>query len=250
MLNVAGSLVFWTFLVLTSLALFPLAVVTWALTVAFDPRLVVLHRVTCFWGSLYTWLNPLWPVTVEGRERIQPDRAYVMVANHVSLLDILVLFRLFTHFKWVSKIENFRVPFIGWNMSMNRYIEVRRGSRESVIRMMELCRLALSAGNSIMMFPEGSRSADGRLKPFKPSAFELAVEAGSPVLPIVLQGTARALPTRGFVLRGRHLIRIRILDEIASDGFDPLELTDHVRTVIARELGEPAPAERLQASAR
>ncbi len=250
MLNVAGSLVFWAFLVLTSLALFPLAVVTWALTAAFDPRLVLLHRLTCFWGSLYTWLNPFWPVTVEGREHIRPDCAYVMVANHVSLLDILVLFRLFTHFKWVSKIENFRVPFIGWNMSMNRYIEVRRGSRESVIRMMELCRLALSEGNSIMMFPEGSRSENGRLKPFKPSAFELAIEAGSPVLPIVLEGTARALPKRGFVLRGRHPIRIRILDEIASAGFDPLGLTEHVRTVISRELGEPAPAERLQASAR
>ncbi len=250
MLNVAGSLVFWAFLVLTSLALFPLAVVTWALTAPFDPRLVLLHRFTCFWGSLYTWLNPLWPVTVEGRERIQPDRAYVMVANHVSLLDILVLFRLFTHFKWVSKIENFQVPFIGWNMSMNRYIKLRRGSRESVIRMMELCRSALSEGNSIMMFPEGSRSEDGRLKPFKPGAFELAVEAGSPVLPIVLEGTARALPKRGFVLRGRHPIRIRILEEIAPAGLDPLQLTDHVRTVIARELGEPVPAERLEASAR
>ena len=77
----------------------------------------LLHRFTCFWASLYTWCNPVWRVRVEGREKIRPDATYVMVANHQSFLDILVLFRLFRHFKWVSKIEKFRVPCIGWNMS-------------------------------------------------------------------------------------------------------------------------------------
>ena len=99
------------------------------MTVLFDRRLVLLHRFTCFWASLYTWLNPAWRVRIEGREKIRPRTAYVMVANHQSLLDILVLFRLFTHFKWVSKIENFRVPCVGWNMSLNRYIKLRRGDR-------------------------------------------------------------------------------------------------------------------------
>ena len=93
----------------------------------FDRRLVLLHRFTCFWASLYTWCNPAWQVTVEGCDKIRPGTTYVMVANHLSLIDILVLFRLFRHFKWVSKIENFKVPFIGWNMRLNRYIELRRG---------------------------------------------------------------------------------------------------------------------------
>jgi 1-acyl-sn-glycerol-3-phosphate acyltransferase len=248
MLNAVGSLVFWIFLVVTSVALFPVAVLVWAVTAPLDRRRALLHRFTCFWGSLYTWLNPLWPVTIDGRERVDPQRAYVMVANHLSLLDILVLFRLFTHFKWVSKIENFRVPFIGWNMSMNRYIKLRRGSRESVIRMLEQCRETLTAGSSIMMFPEGTRSADGRMKEFKPGAFELAIETGAPVLPMVIEGTARALPKRGFVLRGRHPIRVRILDEISPAGFGPAELTEHVRTIIAHELGEPGAVEPRRAS--
>ena len=68
-----------------------------------------------------------------------------MVANHLSLLDILVLFRLFRHFKWVSKIENFRIPCIGWNMSLNRYIKLRRGDRESIVQMMEACEKTLRA---------------------------------------------------------------------------------------------------------
>ena len=91
--------VFWAFLTVSSIALFPVAALIWAVTAPFDRRRVWLHRFTCFWGSLYTWLNPAWPVQIEGRERIRPDETYVMVANHLSLLDILVLFRLFTHFK-------------------------------------------------------------------------------------------------------------------------------------------------------
>jgi 1-acyl-sn-glycerol-3-phosphate acyltransferase len=247
MLQRVGSTFFWIFLTTSSIALFPVAVVVWAATTPFDRRLVVLHRFTCFWASLYTWLNPVWPVAIEGRERIRPDETYVMVANHLSLLDILVLFRLFRHFKWVSKIENFRVPCIGWNMRLNRYIELRRGDRESVLRMLRACEETLAAGNSIMMFPEGTRSPDGRMRAFKPGAFELALRCERPVLPIVIRGTADALPKRGFVLRGRHPIHVRVLDAIDPRPFREAgaeALTAHVREMIAKELGEPSAAAR------
>jgi len=188
----------------------------------------------------------VWRVQVEGREKIDPAEAYVMVANHQSLLDILVLFRLFTHFKWVSKIENFYVPCIGWNMSLNRYIKLRRGDKESVDQMMAASEQALREGNPIMMFPEGTRSADGRLKAFKHGAFTLAKRVGAPILPIVVEGTAAALPKRGFVLQGRHAIRIRVLDAIPYARVASLSveaLTEHVRAIIAAELGEPAARE-------
>ena len=236
----AFSTLFWAFLTVSSIVLYPVAVMIWVLTVAFDRRLVVLHRFTCFWASLYTWFNPAWPVTVEGREKIRPDTTYVMVANHLSLIDILVLFRLFRHFKWVSKIENFKVPFIGWNMSMNRYIKLRRGDRESVVQMMEACEKTIGEGNSIMMFPEGTRSSTGEMRPFKPGAFELALKTQTPILPIVIMGSADALPKRGFVLQGRHPIRISVLDPIPYEHFADMsvdELTAHVREVIANELG-------------
>lgn len=239
------SLLFWLFIVVSSLLLFPIALLIWATTVLFDRKLVVLHRFTCFWASLYTWLNPVWRVRIEGRHRIRPGVAYVMVANHQSLLDILVLFRLFAHFKWVSKIENFRVPAIGWNMSLNRYIKLRRGDRQSVERMMHACEKTIAQGNSIMMFPEGTRSPDGRLRTFKDGAFMLAQRTGAPLLPIVVQGTSRALPKRGFVLQGRHQIRIRVLDEIAHATFadKPIAaLTAEVRELIAGELGEATAA--------
>jgi 1-acyl-sn-glycerol-3-phosphate acyltransferase len=239
------SLLFWAFLAISSILLFPIALLIWALTAPFDPRRRLLHRFTCFWASLYTWFNPAWPVEIVGREKIRPEATYVMVANHQSLLDILVLFRIFAHFKWVSKIENFRVPFIGWNMSLNRYIKLKRGDRESVVRMMKECLETLGRGNSIMMFPEGTRSPDGRLRAFKPGAFELARSARTPILPIVLDGTANALPKHGFVLQGRHQIRITILDETPPDAFAGIsveELTERVRSLIAGRLGESAAA--------
>ncbi len=235
-----GSVLFWAFLVVTSIAMFPIAVLVWAVTAPFDRRRRLLHQFTCFWGSLYTWFNPAWRVRVEGREKVRPGVAYVMVANHQSLLDILVLFRLFVHFKWVSKIENFRVPFIGWNMVLNRYVKLRRGDKQSIGEMMSACSHLLDEGSSIMMFPEGTRSPDGKLRAFKHGAFTLAQGSGCPILPILLEGTANALPKRGFVLRGRHAISIRVLDEIphAKLADRPVEaVTAEVWERFARELG-------------
>jgi 1-acyl-sn-glycerol-3-phosphate acyltransferase len=233
---------FWAFLVLSSFVMFPIAVAIWIVTMPFDPRLRLLHQFTCVWGSLYTWFNPAWPVHLTGREKIRSDVTYVMVANHQSLLDILVLFRVFAHFKWVSKVENFRLPLIGWNMSLNRYIKLKRGDRASVVRMMQECRATLAGGNSIMMFPEGTRSPDGRLRAFKTGAFELAKSAGTPILPIVVEGTANALPKRGLVLQGRHRIRITVLDEVPAASFaaeSVEDLTLRMRELFARHL-EPA----------
>jgi len=224
---------------LSSLAMFPVALLCWALTLPFDRRKVILHRLTCFWGSLYTWLNPAWPVEVMGREKIDPTETYVMVANHQSLLDILVLFRLFRHFKWVSKVENFSIPCIGWNMRLNNYIQLKRGDRSSTAAMLRICRQNLADGNSIMMFPEGTRSPTGKLRGFKTGAFNLAKDAQRPILPIVVHGTASALPKQGVILQGRHQIRIEVLDPIPYASFaeeDVEDLTLRVRELIGDHL--------------
>lgn len=231
-----ASVAFWAFIVVTTILLFPVAVIIFAATYFFDPRRRALHQFTCFWASLYTWVNPLWRVHIDHRDRIDPDQTYVMVANHLSLLDILVLFRLFTNFAWVSKIENFKVPLIGWNMRMNGYIPLVRGDKESAAEMMEQCRTTLRSGTSIMMFPEGTRSRDGNLKDFKPGAFQLALETELPILPIVISGTGSALPKRGFVLQGKHDIGITVLDPIPYEDFageDAISVGKRVHDVIA-----------------
>ncbi|MCW2680388.1 MAG: 1-acyl-sn-glycerol-3-phosphate acyltransferase [Frankiales bacterium] len=226
------STLFWAFVVASSLVLFPGAVLVWALTAPFGRRRVLLHLYTCFWASLYTWLNPLWPVQVRGREHVQRGATYVMVANHLSLLDILVMFRLFRHFTWVSKAENFKVPLVGWNMHLNAYIPLQRGDRESAATMLATAEADLRDGISVMIFPEGTRSRDGKLKPFKSGAFELATRTGLPVLPIAVAGTGDALPARGFVLRGRHPITLTVLPPIPAEGRDADELRDLARAAI------------------
>jgi 1-acyl-sn-glycerol-3-phosphate acyltransferase len=231
------SIGFWAFVVASSVVLFPGALLLWALSAPFGRRRVLLHLYTCFWASLYTWLNPLWPVEVRGREHVERGATYVMVANHLSLLDILVIFRLFRHFTWVSKAENFRVPVVGWNMRLNAYIPLKRGDRHSVSAMLATAEADLRNGISLMIFPEGTRSRDGRLKPFKAGAFELAVGTGLPVLPIVVSGTGDALPARGFVLRGRHPITLDVLPPIPSEDQDAQALRDRTWSAIAARRG-------------
>lgn len=235
------SVAFWTFLFVSSLLLFPLCLLVWLLTLPFDRKGVLLHRLTCFWASLYTWLNPVWRVTLRGLHHFRRGVTYVITSNHQSLLDILVLFRLFRHFKWVAKIEIFRIPVVGWNMSLNRYIPLRRGDAASIAAMFEKCRQTLARGSSILLFPEGSRSKDGKLRPFKHGAFTLAKELGVAVLPIVLRGTGKALPKAGLVLQGKHAISVEVLPEIPPEDFPDgpaSALAEQVRLRFSQALGE------------
>ncbi len=235
------SAAYWFFITISSITLFPLALTIWLLTLPFDRRKWLLHRFTCGWASLYTWLNPAWNITIVGREHIQPGVAYMMIANHQSLLDVLVLFRLFRHFKWVSKAENFRVPCIGWNMSLNGYIKLRRGEKDSIDNMMIACERTIRQGSSVMMFPEGSRSRDGLLRTFKHGAFTIARNTQTPLLPIVIEGTGDALPKAGWVLRWRGHITVRVLPPIPPEQWPagtPLDVAKNMREFYRQQLGE------------
>ncbi len=226
----------WALILLTCPPLFVVAFLVWLVTFPFDHRLRLLHLYSCAWASFYTYVFPYWRTSVRNRERLRNDRAYVIVSNHQSLLDILVLFRLYRHFKWVSKEEIFRLPCIGWNMTLNRYIRIRRGDRQDAVRMMAACGEALESGSSIMIFPEGTRSLDGELRDFRHGAFTLALRHHVPILPIVLDGTLDALPKHGVTSPGADIV-IQVLDPIAVDRFDDVDaLRDHVRDVMAETL--------------
>jgi 1-acyl-sn-glycerol-3-phosphate acyltransferase len=187
---------------------------------------------------LYVWANPIWSVRVEGREKLPWKGAAVLVANHLSILDILVLYGLFRPFKWVAKGELFRVPFVGWNMILSDYVPIWRGDRESVRKMMARCRGHLDRGVPVLIFPEGTRSEDGVLRPFKDGAFRLATDADCPVFPIAVSGTYDALPKHGVRLRGAMKARVRVLDPLYPKDFghDPAALREAARRAIAAVL--------------
>jgi 1-acyl-sn-glycerol-3-phosphate acyltransferase len=242
-----ASYLLWVLILIGSPILWVGALVIWLVTMPFDRRLRILHLYSCWWASIYTYIFPYWSVSVRNRERLRSDRAFVVVSNHQSLLDILVLFRLYRHFKWVSKAVVFRLPFIGWNMSMNRYIAIRRGDPKDAVRMMNACGDALAGGSSILIFPEGTRSLDGELREFRHGAFTLALRHRAPILPIVLDGTLDALPKHGIVSPGADIV-IQVLEPIPIDDFPDVDtLRDHVREVMAAELRRLR-AERRQES--
>ncbi len=234
----AVSFVYWSAALLIAAIMFPIAVVIRVVTLPFDRRMVVLHQFTCFWAAMYTWWSPVWSVKFRGEQNIAKGETYVVVANHQSTVDIFSLHRLFWHFKWVAKEAMFKMPLIGWNMRLNRYIPIRRGDRNSVVEMFARCREALGQGSSVIIFPEGTRSEDGNLLPFKPGAFELAREAGMPILPIVIQGTLRALPPYGFTI-SRARVRVNVLPAWSAERVQALsveELTEQIRDEMAAYL--------------
>jgi len=234
MTNRIVALLFLAFMGISSAVLFVVALLIWLFTAPFDRRLVWLHQFTSFWACIYLWAMPAWSVTATGREKIRKEATYVVVSNHQSGLDILVAFRLFFHFKWVSKVEMFRVPFIGWNMRLNRYIKIVRGEQESRRRMMADCERALSQGSSVYFFPEGTRSRTGELKPFKPGAFILAHQMRLPILAIAINGTKDALPKASLNFHGHHRFRIEVIEEIPYAAFSDLSVEETAEMVRGR----------------
>ena len=162
-----------------------------------------------------------------------------MICNHQSLVDIIVIYSLFKHFKWTSKAENFRLPFVGWVLTINNSIRIYRGARDAYERFAIKAIKALKQGSSIIVFPEGTRSSDGKLGKFKDGAFRLAHEARVPILPMLLDGTAAAVPKKGWVIMGRGMISLKVLDPIPYESFESLtvkETSEMVRGVIEGEL--------------
>jgi 1-acyl-sn-glycerol-3-phosphate acyltransferase len=239
------SILYWAFVVATMPVLFAGALLVFLVTAPFDRRRVAVHLYSCAWATFYVVANPLWRLRVEGRSRLPRRSPAVLVANHLSMLDILVVYALFRPFKWVAKAELFRVPIVGWNMWLNDYVAIRRGQPDSIRRMMDHCRAHLARGTPILIFPEGTRSRDGRLQAFKDGAFRLALDAGCPVVPVVITGTSDALPKNGLVLRSRMDARVRVLDPILPSAHPtPEALREATRAAIAAALPEanrPAP---------
>ncbi len=243
-LSLPFSIFYWAFVALTMPVFFTVALVIFLVTFPFDRRRVALHLYSCFWASAYVYCNPLWRSRVVGRGKLPWRGPAVIVSNHVSLVDIVVLYGLYRPFKWVSKEENFKLPFAGWNMRLNGYVSLARGRRGSIRGMMTRSLEILRQGSPLLIFPEGTRSASGELQGFKMGAFTLAMQAGCPVIPVALSGTLKGLPKQGLVFRSTMRAVAQVLDPLDPGDFPSAEaLRDAARAAIAGAL------ERRQAPA-
>jgi 1-acyl-sn-glycerol-3-phosphate acyltransferase len=225
-LQILASVYFWITLFLIPGFFFPVLLLVWILTVLFDRRLKILHQGTCFLSDLTLGANPYWKVKISGKEKIKPNTRYIFVSNHQSGADIMVLFKTHADFKWVAKKSLFFYPFIGWIMMMNRYIPIVRSRGRSKLQMMDRAIAAVREGNSLMMFPEGTRTKDGNLQPFKTGAFKAAMETHVPVLPVVIKGTYHAIRKGSLVINKSHHLEAVVMDPIPYEEFRDLQLKE------------------------
>lgn len=233
------SVTFWTFFAVSSVFFYLGAVIIWLATFFFDPQRRTNHLWSCLWASTYAWVYPGWNIRVTGRHHIDPKGTYVIVANHTSIADIVLCFTLFRQFKWVSKKAVFRYPLLGWNMALCRYIPLVRGDKTSIERMLETCRVWLTEGMSILLFPEGTRSETGELRPFKHGAFTLALQTGKSVLPVVIHGGYQLIPKHGATFAARADVWVEICPEIPAQTGETVEsYADRVRDFFSAELAK------------
>ncbi|QDZ19399.1 phosphate acyltransferase [Chloropicon primus] len=198
-----------------------------------------LHAVNRVWASLS--IMPFFRVNVSGRDNLPPSTTgAVYVANHQSVMDIFVLFLLGMPFKFVSKIEVFYVPIIGLAMYLTGHVALKRMDGRSQAQTFKQCCGLLKEGVSILVFPEGTRSRDGKVKDFKAGAFKMARRGGAPVVPISLRGTNKVMPHgKGFLRFYPGVVDIKIHEPLAleADG-DVQDWSDRTKESILSGLDD------------
>lgn len=236
--RVALSLWSWLALGVIVAVWLPLTFVVWVVTKRFDKgrywtgfvfrRLCVVHQ----------WLNPMWKFRTTGITVTDPRHPYVMVSNHESFVDMLLISHLPFEMKWLSKESILKIPAVGWLMRMSGDVKLVRGNKDSIVAAMAECSRVLDNRVSVFLFPEGTRTRDGSLGPFKDGAFRLAIEHQVPILPMVVDGTRTALAAGGWLMNVTDA-QVKVLEPIPTDGMtidDVPALRDRVRTLIATEL--------------
>jgi 1-acyl-sn-glycerol-3-phosphate acyltransferase len=240
-MDILKSAIVWLIGLAFLVIFFPVTFIIWLLVLPLDRNRTVTHWLLIYQAMVISYLIPVWKIKLEGRNKAQPGQTYVIISNHQSILDILVVNCLRYRFKWISKIENNNVPILGWYLKMADYITVDRGDKDSKEKMLAESYECLKKGISIMIFPEGTRSADREIGFFKRGAFQLATDAGVPILPVLIDGTGGVLPKHGLIFGGFHKITIRVLDPVMPESFPsstPEELADYFRLMMKKALDE------------
>ena len=190
-------------------------------------------------GSAISRVNPNWKITIEGEKDIDDRHPYIVVCNHLSNADIPLISNLPWEMKWVAKKELFDLPVLGWMMKMAQDISVDRSASNKRIGVFKQCSFYLRHNCSVMFFPEGTRSRDGRMKRFSLGAFDLAIKKNIPILPLVIDGTQDCLPKKDWVFTTDAYVTLKVLDPIITDNLtedDSIKLMEHVRGEMLAQL--------------
>jgi len=206
------------------------------ITYPFDRRGKVIHHYGRLWGKIALLVNRV-KVRVEGIEHLKGEGPYIFMSNHQGTYDIFALLcHLPFQFRWLAKKELFSIPFFGWVMAAAGYVSVdREGTRKTVEAMNEAAQ-KIREGMSVVIFPEGSRSPDGSIQPFKKGGFTLAIKSKVPIIPISIIGSREIMP-KGKLTVTSGEIRIRIDHPIETQNCslkDRKFLMEKVRQTISK----------------
>ena len=196
------------------------------------------HLVARLWGKIPVRTTGT-RVSMQGLENIDSQRSYILVSNHQSFFDIFSLLGyLPLQFRWIAKAELFRIPLLGWAMSRTGYISIERDSPKKAYRSMLEAAERVKNGTSILIFPEGTRSPDGNLQPFKKGVFLIALKSQAPILPVAIRGTRDIMRKNDWrTYPGK--VEIRIFPPIETAGFSTAkeaELSEQVRNTLLQHL--------------
>ncbi|PTL76955.1 1-acyl-sn-glycerol-3-phosphate acyltransferase [Vitiosangium sp. GDMCC 1.1324] len=219
--------------------------VTAVATAIFFPVTVVVAIVTLnpgatvwvareLWSPILIWISGA-KVVVSGQENVDPKRPTVYVSNHQSTLDIPIHFvAVPVNFRYVAKHQLKYVPLIGWYLLMAGHIFINRSRREKAIASLNEAARKIRGGTSVFLYPEGTRSDDGRVLPFKKGPFALALKARVPVVPITIEGSGTVMPKNSWNIKP-GVVHVKIGKPIDTTAFaedDREGLARAVRDVI------------------
>ena len=222
----------WSCIVVSTLVLGVLTMLTYPL----DRKGRVGHHCARLWGRIALLANRV-KVKVEGLEDIRGKGPFIFMSNHQGSYDIFVLLgHLPFQFKWLVKKELFSIPFFGWAMAAAGYISIdRQGTRETVEAMNQAAQ-RIREGMSVVIFPEGSRSPDGSIQPFKKGGFTLAMKSKVPIIPISIAGS-REIMSKDRLRASSGEIRIKVGDPIETETYslkDRTALMEKVSETISK----------------
>jgi 1-acyl-sn-glycerol-3-phosphate acyltransferase len=200
------------------------------------------HHIAQFWGRSILWVSGIRTLT-SGFSPGMGHHPYIYMSNHQSNFDIPVLYSaLPVQFRWLAKAELFKIPLFGQSMRGAGYISIDRSNRQSAFRSLADAAEAIRNGTSVMIFPEGTRSIDGMLLPYKKGGFVMAVDAGVPIIPVVISGTHAIMP-KGRLLIRRQRVHVHVGLPIETADFNRKtkdDLMEKVRTAMSEMMSAAA----------
>ncbi|MDP2927342.1 MAG: lysophospholipid acyltransferase family protein [Candidatus Omnitrophota bacterium] len=238
-MNIIISIGIWFVSGLLTILLFFVVFFLNILLFPFDKKKKITHRQCFWWSDAVIGFNPYWSVNINGLENIDHKRTYVIISNHQSMADIVALYQTKMQFKWVAKASLFKIPFIGWCLSLIKHIKLNRGDFSSIKEIYQEASRWLQKDMSVLFFPEGTRSSSNEMGEFQNGAFKLAIKEKKPILPICLKGTHAAFPKGSWIFKSKVAAKVIVLEPIATDGYGPDDfalLRDTVRSRIQEAL--------------